>query len=279
MADNKARQYSKLTIKKLYALSGNKCAFPGCDVQFLNWEDDTNFSNICHIEDANLNTHKADRYNPKMSNKERSDYKNLLLLCPNHHIETNNPERYTVEVLRDIKRNHEEAILRKLSGQHLITKNPSALNIVISCLGSSIFNDQNGQEPIKAPNPEDKIRYNNIKKFKPIIEEYKIYQGRLNKIYEEIEKQGSTRKEFVLRNIRDTYLIEKVKYDNIDQIRANADNIIENVQAKLWHLLETSGNANTHLPIETIQISLFVILVDAFMRCSILEEPKKYDYQ
>lgn len=275
MADKKARQYSILTIKKLYALSGNKCAFPNCDIVFLNWEDDTNFSNICHIEDANQGTHKADRYNSKMTGKERADYNNLLLLCPNHHIETNNPDKYTVDVLREMKRNHEEDILRKLSGQNLITKNPSALNIVIGSLGSSIFDSTVVNDPLSAPDPEEKILYNNVVRYKPIIEEYKVYQGRLNKVYEEIEKQGSTKKEFVLLNIKTAYLNEKKKYSSIEEIRANADNIIEKVETKLWDLIENSSNANTHLPIEAIQISLYVVLVDAFMRCSILEEPPK----
>ncbi|SFJ03568.1 hypothetical protein SAMN05421638_1953 [Kaistella treverensis] len=275
MADKKARQYSILTIKKLYALSGNKCAFPNCDVVFLNWEDDINFSNICHIEDANQSTQKADRYNSKLTGKERADYNNLLLLCPNHHIETNNPDKYTVDVLREMKRNHEEDILRKLSGQNLITKNPSALNIVIGSLGSSIFDSTAVNDPSSAPDPEEKILYNNVVRYKSIIEEYKVYQGRLNKVYEEIEKQGSTKKEYVLLNIKTAYLNEKKKYSSIEEIRANADNIIENVETKLWDLIENSSNANTHLPIEAIQISLYVVLVDAFMRCSILEEPPK----
>ena len=50
MANNQSRNYSTLTIKRLYALSGNRCAFPGCERTFVNWEDDTNFSNICHID-------------------------------------------------------------------------------------------------------------------------------------------------------------------------------------------------------------------------------------
>ena len=31
-----ARNYSPLTIKKLYALSGNECSFPGCSKQMVN---------------------------------------------------------------------------------------------------------------------------------------------------------------------------------------------------------------------------------------------------
>jgi hypothetical protein len=43
----------------------------------------------------------------------------------------------------------------------------------------------------------------------------------------------------------------------------------------LWNIIENSSNANTDMPIEAIQISLLIILVDAFMRCDILEEPPK----
>ena len=96
----KGRNYSDLTIKKLYALSGNQCAFPKCEVTFLKPEDDDNFSNICHIEDANPSTHKKDRYNPDMTDANRASYDNLILLCPNHHIETNDPDKYPVEVLK-----------------------------------------------------------------------------------------------------------------------------------------------------------------------------------
>ena len=124
MAKSSPRNHSYLTLKRLYTLAGNRCAFPGCDRTFLNWDDETNFSNICHIEDANLNTHKADRYNPNMTDSERADYKNLILLCPNHHIETNDPIKYPSAVLRKMKRDHERNIAKLLAGQNLIAKYP-----------------------------------------------------------------------------------------------------------------------------------------------------------
>ncbi|HBN6703712.1 TPA: hypothetical protein L3261_003533 [Elizabethkingia anophelis] len=272
MAKNKAREITQLTRQRLYAMSGNQCAFPNCSQTFFNVDDETNISNICHIEAAEPG---GQRYNPNSNDEYRRCFENLILLCPNHHKVTDNTQAYTIEVLKEMKRNHEAKFIQIATGKNIITQNPSALNVVIGSLGSTIFDSQNGNEPMSAPDPEDKIKYNNIIRFKPIIEEYKVYQGRLNKIYEEIEKQGSTRKEFILHNIKSAYLLEKGKYDNIDQIRANADNIVENVQAKLWSIIENSSNVNPHLPIEAVQISLYVVLVDAFMRCSILEEPPK----
>lgn len=275
MASSQARNYTQLTLKRLFGLSGNKCAFPSCTVHFLNSGDETNYSNICHIQDANQDTHKKDRYNPNMSDKQRAHYDNLILLCPNHHIETNNPDKYGVSELKEMKRLHEMRMLQSLSGKNLISKNPSAIGIVVNLLGNKLFEKEDAEPILTAPNPENKINYNNVAIYKPIIEEYRVYQGKLNKIYEEIEKQGSSRKEFVLKNINSIYLKEKGKYSDFDDIKKNADNIISEIENQLMTKVTESASLDEELPIEAVQMSVLVVLVDAFMRCEILEEPNK----
>ncbi len=272
MAKSKARDIKEKTIKRLYALSGNQCAFPDCSTNFVSWENDTNLSNICHIEAAEPG---GQRYNPDSDDDYRRSFENLILLCANHHIITNDTAKYSETVLQEMKRNHEDKILQLISGSNILAKNPSALNIVIGFVGKRIFETTDIIEPLNAPNTDDKILYNNVIRFKPIIEEYAVFQGKLNVIYKEIEKEGSTKKEFVLHNIKTIYLKEKGKYKNIDEIRVNADNIIENIENELWKIIDSTNNSISDLPIEAIEISLLIILVDAFMRCNILEEPVK----
>ena len=101
-----ARNYTQQTIKILFALSASQCSFPNCEKQIVN-ENNAIDSNICHIQGANLG---SERYNPNMSDKERADYNNLILLCPQHHFETNNVNIYTVEVLHKMKKEHEDKI-------------------------------------------------------------------------------------------------------------------------------------------------------------------------
>ena len=262
MAKNKAREHSILTIKRLYALSGNQCAFPGCDVTFASPKDETNISNICHIEAAEEG---GERYNSNSNDEERRSFENLILLCPNHHKATDDVQTYTVDLLREMKRTHEAKMLKP----NKLQKNPSALNNIIKLISNKLFDMQDNNVQI-APNPQEKIQYNNVIRYKSIIEEYKIYQGKLNKLYEEIEKAGSTRKEFLLLNIKNIYLTEKAEFDTIDKIRANADNIIDRVKDKLWELVE-----NTDLDREVIEVALIILIVDSFMRCNILEEPQK----
>jgi hypothetical protein len=263
------KHISDLTIKRLYALSGNRCAFPGCNVQFVSSEDETNVSNICHIEAAEEG---GERYNPNSNDEERRSFENLILLCPNHHAITNDVQRYTVEVLRRMKTEHEDKIRRLLSEKDVLTRHPSALNRVISIIGKSVFEIDQTTEPHHAPNIDAKISYNNIVRYKSIIQAYSAYHSKINVIYEEIERSGSVKKQITLMNINTLYLKERWKYQTIEAIRNNADNIIDNVKHELWNVINNSSNG-IDLDYEVIEMSVLIILVDAFMRCNILEEP------
>jgi len=59
---------------------------------------------ICHIEAAMTG---GERFNENMSNEERRSFDNLILLCYEHHVTTNDVSIYDVESLKNIKRNHE----------------------------------------------------------------------------------------------------------------------------------------------------------------------------
>jgi len=265
------KRITQFTIKQLYALSGNQCAFPNCKKTFFNSLDKANISNICHIE---ADKPGGQRFNPNSTDEYRSSYENLILLCPNHHKETDDVNIYTVDVLKGMKRNHEDNIRKILAEQNILIKYPSALNNIIMLLGRKIYETPTTNDTMNAPDSENKISYNNIIRYKPIIKSYVAYQGKLNKIYGEIEEQGSYHKETILKNINTLYLREKGKYQTFEEIKTNADIIIENIEKKLWEIVNTSSN-EIDLDYETIALSILVILVDAFMRCNILEEPEK----
>ncbi len=267
---NRARSITQKTRQRLYGLSGNQCAFPGCSQHFFNVDDEANLSNICHIEAAEEG---GQRYNPNSNDDYRRSFENLILLCPNHHKITDDTSVYTVEVLQKMKRDHEKIIREhSMVGQNTISNNPSILTQVINILGSQLFDNSVLEETENAPNPEEKIRYNNVLEYKSIIEEYRIYHGKLGKIYQEIENQGSTKKEFLLKNINALYLREKSKYASIEEIRNNADLIFESIKNRLWDKIQ---GLDSQIPVEAVEISILIIMVDAFMRCEILEEPKQ----
>lgn len=97
------RYYKETTIKKLFALSGNKCAFTDCHRKIIE-ENGEVFGEICHIEAASP---KGPRYNDQQTNEERNGFENLVLLCPNHHKDTDDLTVFTVPRLKEMKKDHE----------------------------------------------------------------------------------------------------------------------------------------------------------------------------
>ena len=93
------------TVKRLFARSLNRCAFPGCHSMIVDDESDVLLGEICHIEGIGK---KALRYNKELSKEERDAYGNLILLCANHHTIIDRDKTYTVESLKRMKAEHEE---------------------------------------------------------------------------------------------------------------------------------------------------------------------------
>jgi len=261
----KARKYTDKTLKRLFGLSGNKCAFPGCNKLLVNTKNAKD-SNICHIEAAN---EEGERYNPDMTDEQRADYPNLILLCIQHHDETNDVEKYPVHVLQKMKQDHESAYLNQK-----IKSNPSMLKNTINAIASIDIDSLDDPKNFKAIDPRNKIKYNNLKRNIVVIDEYKVYRGKINSLYDELEIQGSIRKEKLLSNIKRIYTVIKGNYVldslNITQIvQENADDIYDDVYDKLYEELEGEENW-----IEDIALGIQLIMVDAFVRCKILEEPQ-----
>lgn len=93
----------KKTLRELYLKSGNLCAFPNCG-QIMMDVDGSFIGQICHIEAAEPG---GQRFNPDMSNEERRSAANLMLMCYPHHVKTNDVDKYSVEKLKNLKKEHE----------------------------------------------------------------------------------------------------------------------------------------------------------------------------
>ena len=90
-------------VKRLFALSGNACAYPSCSESMVNFNG-TVIGEICHIEAAERN---GQRYNEESNDDYRRSFDNLLLMCANHHKKTNDVEKYPTPKLAIFKSEHE----------------------------------------------------------------------------------------------------------------------------------------------------------------------------
>jgi hypothetical protein len=96
------------TIKRLFAHSGNLCAFPRCTAALI--EDSTVVGEICHIKGAKPG---SARYNDQQTAAERHGFDNLILMCRKHHtVIDDDDEAYTVDRLLKMKADHESHAAR-----------------------------------------------------------------------------------------------------------------------------------------------------------------------
>jgi len=271
-SSKKARQYKPSTVRRLDTLSRNNCYEPNCKKQLIGSDGKTIVSKICHIKAASEN---GPRYDKSMTDDERRDFKNLILLCDEHHAIIDNKENekvYTVELLNQWKQNHEtESLNKKLTGNTMLFQK------AIEEISNLDFDDISLDDTVNSFGIDEKITYNGIVKYKYLIEEYKVYHGKIDTIYNELEKDGAFKKIKLLQNIRNLYLRQKGIYiknskSNISElsiIQSNADNIIEDIENTLFESINLNDESMIAIPI---------IMVDAFMRCKILEKPKN-DYR
>ena len=93
------------TIKRLYAKSGNRCAYPGCRAPII--VNHVPVGEMCHIRARRKN---GPRFDPTLTLTERDDFPNLLLLCRTcHKIVDSDPAKYTPDLLSDFKSLHERS--------------------------------------------------------------------------------------------------------------------------------------------------------------------------
>jgi len=92
-------------VKRLFALSGNRCAFPKCESPLV--QSGSIVGVVCHIK---ADSPGGPRYDTEQTDNERHAFENLLLMCGVHHKVIDDDEgSYTVARLLAIKEAHETA--------------------------------------------------------------------------------------------------------------------------------------------------------------------------
>lgn len=270
---DKARQITPATIKRLFMLSGNECSMPTCDKRLIAEDGKTVISKVCHIEAA---SEGGPRFNPSMTDDERRGFDNLTLMCDEHHsiIDAEGSEiEYPAELLKEWKKTHESKMMQKK-----LAENPSLLVDVINEISKvDPDEDQNVLSENKFFEIEEKIKYNNVIRYRTFIDEYKVYSGKIEKIYKEMDQYGQ-KKARLLRNIKHLYLKAKNSYigegDAMNAIRENSDNILDDVEQMLFSKFTENDNQKKVYN-EDIEVGIMILMVDAFIRCKILENPSK----
>lgn len=160
-------------------------------------------------------------------------------------------------------------IKEELGDEISINKLDSNLATVINILAKEQWDEANISSTVNSFEIDRKISYNQLEDSKGIIEEYCIYYKKVDEKYSEFDEMGLNKSNSVLATIRREYLKNK----SISNANELLYKIIDNVK----DIVLTSKNFN-EIPIDELELCVDILVVDAFTRCKIFENPLGYNY-
>lgn len=160
--------------------------------------------------------------------------------------------------------------IKKELGQEVdIEKLDSNLATIINILSKEDLDKSDQPITINSFEIERKISFNNLNTARKTINDYNIHHNRLDKIYSEFDTSGVNKSSPVLATIRTEY----IKNSNVKKDDELFDLIINNIQEKIIK----SANFSK-IPSDVLELCVNILVVDAFIRCKIFENPNNYKY-
>jgi hypothetical protein len=152
--------YSDRTLKTLFMLAGQYCAFPGCTTATYRISADTAdvviLGEIAHIRSSSNAGPRAD---PDLPQAMRDDYTNLIVLCAHHHSLVDRLDaEYTVDQLLGWKAAAERAVSERLAiGQASVSF--TELQMICTAFEAGVMQPSTGMVAVP---PEEKMEANGL---------------------------------------------------------------------------------------------------------------------
>ena len=181
-----------------------------------------------------------------------------------------------VTILKDIQsKNIDETkdiydfIKKELGGEVDIVKLDSNLATIINILSKEQWDEANQITAVKSFEIGRKIKFNDLKNAKDTIKEYCVYYLKIDEKYAEFDTKGVNKSNSVLASIKREYL----KFKNQDDADSIFSSVIDSVKNKVLN----SSNYE-EISIDELELCVDILVVDAFIRCKIFENPGGYNY-
>lgn len=127
---------------------------------------------------------------------------------------------------------------------------------------------------------EDKITHNNVRSFKPIIDEYGQYGTKIDNLYDEYDGNQPGFKKSVFRYFKNKYILKlemlssnDPEQDKMDIVRSHSDTILRDIYTEFKDDLKASKNLT--ISIEEIDTCALAVICHAFIQCKLLEKPPR----
>lgn len=150
-----------------------------------------------------------------------------------------------------------------------VEKVDSNLTTVINILASEKLDDKADSPELKSFEIQRKIDFNGLNEVYQ-INEYKVFYSLLNEKYAEFDSQGLNTRSSVY------HLLKKI-YSNLIKVESNRPSVFYMIIDEVVSKVKESKNYK-EMPFEELDLCSTIIVVDAFIRCKIFENPENYIY-
>lgn len=161
-------------------------------------------------------------------------------------------------------------IRKELEEDISVSKIDSNLTMIINALSEEDLSSEVYSPEINSFEIVRKIEFNKLIAVKSIIDEYKVYFSKINEKYKEYDKLGKNKSLSILNALHKMYVKKKrTVTDSVElffSIIEEACNVVRNSQ----NYVETS--------FEELELCVSIVVVDAFIRCKIFENPEGYNH-
>lgn len=177
----------------------------------------------------------------------------------------------SILVLRDEKLLELFEFVKQELGEEIDhAKVPTNLAFIVNILANEISNIRVEPPETEDFSIEDKIEFNNLASIRGLIVEYSIYNSKMDSLYTEYDRQGKNKSHSVLQYIR-------AQYHRLKSLNKKAEEIFFQIKDNLIPIIENSSNYK-EIALEELEYCVYIIIVDAFIRCKIFENPRGYSH-
>lgn len=162
-----------------------------------------------------------------------------------------------------------DLIKKELGNEVDVVKIDSNLAMIINILAKEEWDNNCQSELVYNFEIDRKILHNQLDKAKILIEEYSLYHGKVDSKYSEFDSMGSNKSNSVLAKIKREYIMAKNS--------GSPDDVFFSVIEVLKDKVTKSANYSK-IPIDELELCIDILVVDAFIRCKIMESPEGYKY-
>ena len=145
----------------------------------------------------------------------------------------------------------------------------SSLTEIINILAEKDLSSVELSDNLNSFDIERKIVFNKLDSSRLRIQDFMMYQKTVGDIYATYDKMGQNKSLSVLNAFRKEYIDNFRCFDGDELYKIITDNIIEQIKESVDF---------ENLSKEELCLCVDILMVDAFIRCKIFENPNNYNY-